>query len=114
MKNIVIDINESTIKQYVESLRPKNSEIRKQRDFGYSYDGKIVILYEIRPLWNNRKEAQKIAFVKIRYYKSRQNWNLFWMRANGKWELYDPFPESSHLVKIIEIIKEDKLGCFFG
>lgn len=114
MKNTTIDINELTIKKFVESLRPEDSEIRKQLDFGYSYDGKVIILYEIRPFWDNPSEIQNIEFAKIRFYKSRREWNLYWMRASGKWELYDPFPESTYLDKMIEIIKEDEHGCFFG
>lgn len=110
----IIDINESTIKNYVESLRPEDIEIREQLDVGYSYDGKIVILFEIRPDWINPKEKQQIEFAKIRYYKSKKEWNLYWMRASGKWELYKPFPESTYLDRIIEIIKEDKHACFFG
>jgi hypothetical protein len=114
MKNVTIDINESTIKNYVESLRPENIEIRAQLDYGYSYNGKVVILFEIRPVWNDPNEIENIEFAKIRFYKSRHQWNLYWMRASGKWELYEPFPESSHLEKMIEIIKEDKHFCFFG
>ena len=114
MTENTFDINESTIKKYVESLRPDNPEIRAQLDFGYSYNGKVAILYEIRPVWNNPKEIQNIEFAKIRFYKSRQEWHLYWMRASGKWELYEPFPVSTHLEKIIGIIKEDKHGCFYG
>lgn len=114
MKNTIININEATIKNYVESLRPEDPEIRAKLDFGYAYDGKIVVLYEIRPVWNNPKEIQHIEFAKIRFYKSRQEWNLYWMRASGKWELYEPFPKSTHLDNIIDIIKEDKYGCFYG
>ena len=114
MTDKTIDINESTIKKYVESLRPENLEIRAQVDIGYSYDGKVVILFEIRPEWNDPKKMQQIEFAKIRHYKSRKEWSLYWMRASGKWELYEPFPESTHLGKIIEIIKEDKHGCFYG
>lgn len=114
MTKTTIDINESTIKKYVESIRPESSEIRAQLDFGYSYDGKITEIYEIRPLWNNPKEIQNIPFAKIRFYKSKQLWNLYWMRASGKWELYEPFSESTYLDKIIEVIKEDKHGCFYG
>ena len=114
MTNSTIDINESTIKKYVESLRPENIEIRKQVDIGYSYDGKTVILFKIRADWTDPKKKQKFEFAKIRYYKSRREWNLYWMRASGKWEIYEPFPESSYLDKIIEIIKEDKHACFFG
>ncbi|WP_298956329.1 DUF3024 domain-containing protein [uncultured Nonlabens sp.] len=36
------------------------------------------------------------------------------MRANGKWQLYAPFPQSAYLDKMIEIIKEDEYSCFFG
>ena len=114
MTKMTIDINESTIKQYVESIRPESQEIRAKLDFGYSYDGKITEIYEIRPLWNNPTEMQNIPFAKIRFYKSKQLWNLYWMRASGKWELYEPFAESTHLDKIIEVIREDKHGCFFG
>ncbi|UBM61326.1 DUF3024 domain-containing protein [Candidatus Sulfidibacterium hydrothermale] len=114
MTKATIDINESKIKQYVEPLRSENQEIRTQLDFGYSYDGKIVEIYEIRPLWNNPAETQNIPFVKIRFYKSKQLWNLYWMRASGKWELYKPFSKSTCIDKIIGVIREDKHGCFFG
>lgn len=114
MKDSVIDINESIIKDFVESLRPKEEHIRKQLDIGYSYDGKTVIFFEIRPHWDNPNEILNSEFAKIRFYKSRREWNLYWMRASGKWELYEPFPISSHLDKMIQTIKEDKHGCFFG
>ena len=114
MTKAPIDINESTIKKYIESIRPENLEIRAQIDFGYSYDGKIAEIYEIRPLWDNLTEIQNTPFAKIRFYKSKQLWNLYWMRASGKWKLYEPFSESTHLDEIIDIIKDDKHGCFFG
>lgn len=50
----------------------------------------------------------------MRFYKSRHQWNLYWMRAIGKWELYEPYPEATNLHSIIEILKKDKYGCFFG
>lgn len=114
MKNINIDINEVTIKKFVESLRPERPEIRAKIDFGYTYDGRTVILYEISPVWNNPDEIQHSEFAKMRFYKSRQEWNLYWMRASGKWEAYEPFPESTHLNSMLEVIKEDKHCCFFG
>lgn len=114
MTKTVIDINESTIKKYVESIRPGNPEIRKQLDFGYTYDKMVIELYEIRPSWVNPKEIMNNSFAKIRFYKSKQVWKLYWRRASGKWDLYEPSIESTHLDKIIEVIKNDKHGCFFG
>jgi len=114
MTKTTIDINESAIKQYVESIRSEDQEIRAQLDYGYSYDGKITEIYEIRPLWNNPMKMQNIPSAKIRFYKSKQLWNLYWMRASGKWELYEPLSESTHLDKIIKVIREDRHDCFFG
>lgn len=112
--NSIIDINESTIKNFIESIRPKDLEVRKQVDIGYSYDGKIVELFEIRPYFLDASIKDKFPFAKIRFYKSTQLWSLYWMLSSGKWEIYTPFPKSTHLDKIIEVIKEDKNACFFG
>lgn len=114
MHSKTIDINESTIKKYVESLRPKDPKTREQLDFGYTYDGKVVILYEIRPVWGTPDQKQHLEFAKMRFLKSKQEWNLYWMRASGKWELYEPYPEATNLDSIIEILKKDKYGCFYG
>lgn len=114
MTNRMIDINEFNIKKFVELLRPESLEIREKLDLGYSYDGKVVILFEILPEWDDPKKKQQIEFAKIRYYKSRDEWNLYWMRASGKWEIYKPFPKSSKLKKLLDVIKEDRYSCFFG
>ncbi|MGB0868903.1 MAG: DUF3024 domain-containing protein [Flavobacteriales bacterium] len=114
MKNQIIDINESTIKKFVESLRPEKLEIREQIDMGYSYDGKIAILFEIRPHWRDETKKLQSVFAKIRYTKSKKEWSLYWMRASGKWELYEPFSKSDTLDKIIDVVKNDNYGCFFG
>lgn len=45
MENTTININEATIKNFVASIRPEDIEIRKQLDFGYSFDKNIAILY---------------------------------------------------------------------
>ncbi|WMQ64732.1 DUF3024 domain-containing protein [Imtechella halotolerans] len=28
--------------------------------------------------------------------------------------MYEPFPKSSHLERLIDVVREDKYGCFFG
>ncbi|WP_417359606.1 DUF3024 domain-containing protein [Galbibacter sp.] len=109
-----MDINEAIIKNFVESLRPKELEIRKQLDYGYSYDGKEVILFEIRPVWNNPDEIQHQEFAKLRFIKTRKQWELYWMRASGKWQHYAPFPKSAQIDELIKAIKDDSYGCFFG
>ncbi|MBU2949914.1 DUF3024 domain-containing protein [Tamlana agarivorans] len=108
------DINEWTIIKFIASIRPQDPEVRKQLDFGYSYDGKVVILFEIRSAWDASKEIVQKEFAKIRFYKSKKEWHLNWMRANGKWELYEPFSKATHLEALLDIVKQDQYGCFLG
>lgn len=108
----IIDINERLIQQFVDSIRPKDLEIRKQVDMGYTYTKQVVELLEIRPDWMDPKIIRENAFARIRFYKTKKIWKLYWMRSSGKWELYEPFPDSTHLENIIKTIEEDKHGCF--
>lgn len=109
-----IGIIEVYIKQFIESLRPEEEEIRKQIDYGYSWEKNIAILYSIRPFWQNPNELIQSEFAKIRYTKTTNEWKLYWMRASGKWELYEPHPMANNLQDLLAIIKEDQFHCFFG
>lgn len=116
MNKEVIDINDSTIKGFVEELRPADPEMRKQVDIGYSYRSKIKVaeLFEIRPKWDNPKEIQHLPFARIKHYKAQNFWKLYWLRASGKWDPYEPKPTATNLTEILATIKNDKHGCFFG
>ncbi len=114
MKNKITDINESTINDFVEKMRSQDDEIRKQIDFGYSFDGKVIEIFEIRPQWNDSTIINNFSFTRIRFYKSKNLWNLYWKRASGKWELYEPFPNATHLSSVLDVIDKDSYGCFKG
>lgn len=114
MKEKKTDINDAVLKDFIERIRPQDLEIRKKVDMGYSWNGSVALLYEIRPQWNKPEKILHHEFAKIRYYKSRGEWNLYWMRASEKWESYDPYPVATHLEELLEVIEKDKHHCFFG
>ncbi|MDO8544887.1 MAG: DUF3024 domain-containing protein [Opitutaceae bacterium] len=99
--------------RFIESIRPK-PEIRDQLDFRADIQGAEVFLSEVRPMFQNPGETQAHAFAKIRWFKFRKMWKLYWMRASGKWELYAPEAYYFDLEKALKAIAKDKHGCFFG
>jgi hypothetical protein len=115
MKEKIININYVKVESYVKSKRPP-LEVRDKLDFGFKFEKNTFEIFQIRPVWNSldSNDYQKIGFAKFRYIKSKKIWKLYWMRASGKWESYEPFPESSTLDKIIECIESDAYGCFYG
>lgn len=45
-----VDINEFTLKKHLQTIRPTDPQILNQLDFSYNYDGKVILLFEIRPV----------------------------------------------------------------
>lgn len=113
MKGSTININERIVIDYVTKNRPP-IEIRDQLDLGCSCENNVIELFEIRPVWSKPGEYQNLSFAKIKYVRTQKIWKLFWMRATGKWQSYEPHPESSNLNDLLTIIDKDKYGCFRG
>ena len=89
--------------------------LKDQLDNDYEVQGQAVILVEVRPVWRGPPgEKTRRPYVKFRYYKSRNSWQIYWMRASGKWELYEPQPFARDLKHALAIIEADPYGCFFG
>jgi hypothetical protein len=108
-----INFDEKIVKNYIESIRPP-VEIRKKLDLGYSFINNEFLLFEIRPQWNDDSNYNQYPFVKAKYVKSQKLWKIYWMRGNGKWELYEPNPTVHSINSFIEIVEEDEHGCFRG
>jgi len=109
-----ISMIEVQLKSFVEAKKPKDEEVRKQLDFGYSWDGQTALLFEIRPQWDNPTNILELTFAKLRFVKSSKLWKLYWMRGSGKWEAYEAKPAISSLQEMLTEIDQDSYGCFFG
>ena len=107
-----VDIIE-IMENYLEEVRPPE-EIRNQLDIGYKIEDQSVVLVEIRPIWTNPSEIREYGYAKATFIKSKNVWRIFWMRASLKWQSYEPMPEVVTLQEFLEIVDEDKMGCFKG
>ncbi len=65
-----VDIIEA-IENFLELKRPR-IELRNQLDIGYRMEDQSIILFEIRPKWDNRQIICEYPFAKPTFVK-RQN-----------------------------------------
>lgn len=114
MENNLLSIAEVQLRSFTDDLRPDDEDIRKELDFGYSWDGKTALLFEIRPQWNNPDNILHIQFAKLICNSSTNSWKLYWKRAAGKWELFQSDIESITLRELLDEIRRDTHGCFFS
>jgi hypothetical protein len=52
--------------------------------------------------------------ARFRYIRSRDEWELFWMRADLKWHYYEPAGPVRRLSTLVRHVDRDEYGCFFG
>ena len=109
----IINITEKRIANYIETIRPR-AEIRDQLDIGYSFKKNEIIIFEIRPLYTDKTKIAHYPYARAKYVQTQKVWKIYWKRASGKWELYEPCQEVKNIDSFIEVIEEDSYGCFKG
>jgi hypothetical protein len=108
-----ISLMEVNIRKLLESIRPP-THVREEIDISYTFQNNTLELFEIRPRWDKKGEKIRSPFAKTRLIKSQGIWKIYWMRASGKWVLYEPDPEVKDISNFFEIVRGDKHHCFFG
>jgi hypothetical protein len=96
------------------SLRRPPVEIRNKLDLAYRIEGQSIMLYSIRPRWDNPAEIIEEPVAKDTFVTTQQAWKVYWMRADLKWHSFTPKPTVKSIKAFIKLVNEDKFGCFFG
>ncbi|MEZ5357746.1 MAG: DUF3024 domain-containing protein [Candidatus Zixiibacteriota bacterium] len=88
--------------------------IRNKLDIGFRFEGLSVVIFEIRPRWNDPAEITETPVAKLTFVRSKNAWKIFWMRQDLKWHAYTQMAEMSELNRALEVIDRDEYGCFWG
>ena len=80
----------------------------------YEVEGHSVTMYEERPPWDGVGEWTRRGIARFRFYRSRSEWQLYWMRQDLRWHLYDPDEMPADLASLVAVVEADKYGAFFG
>lgn len=90
------------------------AHLRDKFSLEFSIKGHDVLIYERRPQWNKPSDYTESAIAKLKYFRTANEWRLFWRRASLKWESYKPFPTSKVLNDLVVEVDNDPFGTFFG
>ncbi|MBC2593781.1 DUF3024 domain-containing protein [Ruficoccus amylovorans] len=104
---------EQELVSLLKTVRPP-VEMRDQVDVIYRIEGQSIVLIEKRPYWRDPKEFTESEFAKVTFVKSTGTWSVYWKRASGKWERYEPCKTVPTLEAWIRLLCEDAHGCFQG
>ncbi len=110
------DIELHKIKKVVGGLCQKRSpeHLRDRVRVEYKIHGHDVVLYEVRPRWDDPTQFLEAPIAKLKLVRSRKIWRLFWERADMKWHKYEPLDSSKNITDLVNEIDADPYGCFWG
>jgi hypothetical protein len=107
-----VDIIEA-MENFISRTRPPK-EIRDELDVNYRIDNQSIILFEIRPSWQDKTQQLTHDFAKTTFDKKNDVWKIYWLRASLKWNVYEPAPTVKKLSDFLKIVEADKYHCFRG
>jgi hypothetical protein len=96
-------------------LRPRTTpHVMSGGEVGFRIKGHEVLLYTARPHYREPDAILEMGVAKFRFVRTTRLWNLYWHRASGKWQGYEPFPASSDFGELVQEVLQDPYGCFWG
>ena len=93
---------------------PADPAVRDQLRIGFRVEGRSVVLFESRPAFLPPHEWQEEPVAKFTHVKSTNRWKLLCMFRDLKWRGYEPFPESHELSTLVDEVRRDPTGIFWG
>jgi len=87
---------------------------RSQVKLFYEANGFDVKIIESRPSFNGSHLWTETPIARLRYDPNTLEWQLYWMRASGRWHKYPGFEPTHNLRSLIDTIAEDPFRVFWG
>lgn len=93
---------------------PADPAVRNQLRIGFRGESRSVVLFVSRPGFLPPHAWHEEPVAKFTYVKSTGRWKLFCMFRDLKWRGYEPFPESRELAPLVDEVRRDPTGIFWG
>ena len=110
------DIELQRIKQIVGGFCQEKipDHRRSQIKVYYEIRGYDVKIIESRPDFMRNHEWTETPIARLKYDPDTFVWQLYWMRASGRWEKYAGLQSTNRLRSLIEEIEKDPCCVFWG
>ena len=90
------------------------SHLRQEIKLNYSIKGNDVTIIESRPHWQQKDKWTEMPIARFKRHEKSLKWELYCVRANGRWEKYQELKPTKDLKKIVKEIESDPYHAFGG
>lgn len=112
-------LSEIELKRIEKSLQPllvprTKPHVMSGSQVGYRVKGHEVVLFTRRPMLMEPDEEIEFELAKFKFTRTTGLWHLYWQRASGRWQGYEPFAVSENFSELSQEVLRDPYGCFWG
>jgi hypothetical protein len=97
---------------YCEGKVPPH--VRNKVRVTFKIRGNEVKLFECRPRFNDPATWGELAVARFKKDEKKSVWLLYCADRNNKWHLFEPYPESKDIEKLLAEVQRDQTGIFWG
>lgn len=88
--------------------------VSSQLRIGFRFEANSIVLFESRPHFGKPDEWLEEPVAKFTFRKNAQRWLLYCMFRDLKWHAYEPLPEADDLATLVDEVRADPTGIFWG
>lgn len=79
-------------------------------------DARAVTILECRPPWRKEygSEWTRMPVARLRYTKTRREWQLYWRDRNSRFHAYDLASPTANVEQLLAEVDADPTGIFWG
>jgi len=114
---VIPDLDLARVRKWVDGRNADMApEVREQIRYEIDVTNVAVTVIECRPPWREGfgTEWTRFPICRFRYTKVRKQWSLYSRDRNLKFRECDLVQPTPHLEELIEYVKNDRSGIFWG
>lgn len=103
------------LQQWAEQAVPEH--VRDQLRVELDVEDRSVTVLECRPPWDPAQMGRawiRVPIGRLRYVKSRKEWQLYYSDSNDRFHRYEGLATSSNIGDLIQEIDRDPYAIFWG
>ena len=112
-------LSEIELKRVEKSIAPllelrERPHVKSGGQANYRVKGHEVLLFTSLPSFRAPEKEVELGVAKFKFIRKSGDWRLYWYRANGRWQSYEPFATSKDFNDLAQEVLSDPYGCFWG
>lgn len=114
---MIPDLDLARVRRWVDECNDDiPPHVRGELRYEIEMSDRAITVLECRPPWDDELGAgwTRLPVCRFRYTKAHKQWSLYWRDQHQKFHLHKMAEPTPHLTELIDFVRDDESGIFWG